>query len=198
MSVLKNKKHERFAQLVSRGFSYSDALRKLGSKSKDPSKIAENMLKRDPLLRLRIEELKAEVAAKVEAERQKELGAVVGSKLWVEKVLVEVVQRSMQYVPVLDAEGNQVFIETPNGQIAAAFAFDAKAATAAVIAIGKERGMFTPKFALPPSIFDSLPPEAVLAIRNGLTAIREGRLIEHDPNSGEPAVQPRLADHTTH
>lgn len=180
MPALKNRKHEQFAQLVACGMSHAEAIRKLGTNAKDPGDNATKLLRRHPGIGARIEELRAEFEAKLEAKRLQRVDNTVGTKLWIEGVLIEVIQRAMQYRPVLDGAGNQVFIETPSGQIAAAFTFDAKVATNAAVWLGKERGMFAPRFQLPPSIFDGLPPEAVMQIKEGLEALRAGRLIEQE------------------
>jgi phage terminase small subunit len=56
--------------------------------------------------------------------------------------LMEIVERTMQHRPVLDAFGNPVVVETPNGDLAAAYRFDPKNAKAAYELLGKELGMF--------------------------------------------------------
>lgn len=53
----------------------------------------------------------------------------------------EVINRAMQAAPVFDAKGNRVFVETPNGEVAAAFAFDPKAALAGLDQMAGYLGM---------------------------------------------------------
>jgi phage terminase small subunit len=47
---------------------------------------------------------------------------------WVVKKIVDIIEKSMQHKPVLDREGNPVMVQTPNGELAAAYIFDGKTA----------------------------------------------------------------------
>lgn len=56
---------------------------------------------------------------------------VESTKIDIEYIIkntVEIIERSMQHRQVFDREGNAVLTQTPNGQLAAAYIFDAKSA----------------------------------------------------------------------
>ncbi len=71
-------------------------------------------------------------AAKVEIDQE-----------WVVSRLALVVARSLQHEPVKDRRGNPVVIKTPQGQLAAAYAFQPGPATRALELLGKHVGLFT-------------------------------------------------------
>jgi hypothetical protein len=54
-----------------------------------------------------------------------------------------VVERCLQHEPVRDRKGNPVVIETPQGQLAAAYTFQPGAAARALELLGKHVGLFT-------------------------------------------------------
>jgi len=62
--------------------------------------------------------------------------------------LREVTKRCMQHAPVLDKKGQQVYVETPDGEKAAAYTFNAKDALKGLELEGKYRGIFKEQFDL--------------------------------------------------
>lgn len=62
---------------------------------------------------------------------------------WVVERLVEVTERCMQHKPVFDRTGKPVKVETPEGEEACAYTFDAKGANGALALLAKHTGGFT-------------------------------------------------------
>jgi phage terminase small subunit len=62
---------------------------------------------------------------------------------WVLSRLALVVERCLQHERVRDRKGNPVVIETPQGQLAAAYTFQPGAAARALELLGKHVGLFT-------------------------------------------------------
>ena len=67
------------------------------------------------------------------------------SAAWVLNNLRDVAERCMQSVPVLDRKGEQVYVKTPAGELAAAYTFEASSANRALELIGKHFGAFPEK-----------------------------------------------------
>lgn len=65
---------------------------------------------------------------------------------WVVQRAAQVVQRCMQEVPVLDRDGNRVVVETPDGQIAPAYTFNASGAIQGLALLAKHTGGFVDRF----------------------------------------------------
>lgn len=84
----------------------------------------------------------AELARICELATEKAAERLSVTKEYVMRSLKEVADRCMQHRPVLDRNGKQVWVETPNGEERPAFLFDAKGAVAALVPLGKEIGMF--------------------------------------------------------
>lgn len=63
-------------------------------------------------------------------------------------VLIDTVERCRQARPVLDKQGKRVFAETPDGEIACAYQFNANAVLKGVELLGKHLKMFTDKIEL--------------------------------------------------
>ena len=62
--------------------------------------------------------------------------------------IVEVVERCRQVAPVLDRSGEQILVETPTGELAPAFEFDAKNVLKGLELLGKHLNLFAEKDAL--------------------------------------------------
>ncbi len=129
MPVLKSASHERFAQLIAEGIRATEAYAAIG---RTGSTQAASNLRRRPDVSARIEELmvqKAQIAERASEkalERAAEKQAL--SKEYVLTTLMEVVERSMQRVPVKGADGE--------------WRFDAQAATKALQLLGSHQGMW--------------------------------------------------------
>ena len=62
---------------------------------------------------------------------------------WITDVVIETINRCRQAAPVLDRKGDPVMVETPNGQIAPAYKFDARGVFEGLRLLGRGLGMFT-------------------------------------------------------
>lgn len=60
-------------------------------------------------------------------------------------VIIETMNRCRQAAPVLNRKGEQIFVETPDGQIVPAFTFNAKGVLMATDQLGRHLKMFTDK-----------------------------------------------------
>jgi len=134
MAILKNTKHEQFAHRVAEGGSAEKAYISLGYSKKGAAQSACKLLK-TPKVRARVTELKEAIAKQV-VEKTGVDGA------WVRVRIVEVAERCMQHSPVRDDAGKPVMVKTPEGEIAPAYAFDARGALAALKLLGEDVGMF--------------------------------------------------------
>ncbi len=77
--------------------------------------------------------------AKGQADKAEKLGL---SQEWVLRQLVQVVERCLQAEAVVDRKGEPVIIETPEGELAAAYTFQAAGAIRALELLGKHLQMF--------------------------------------------------------
>lgn len=71
---------------------------------------------------------------------------------YVLKTIHETVERCRQVSPVLDRDGNQVMVETPDGQELPAFVFDAKNVLKGCELLGKHLGIFEKDKAQRPTV----------------------------------------------
>lgn len=141
MSALKNLRHEQFAQFLVNGDSTQRAYELAYGPSKGADASGRRLL-RNALICERLRELQAIKGAKHAEVTGKAIENAGIDKEWVMRNLREVAERCMQAVPVLDMQGKQLMIETPAGEVAAAYTFNSKSAVAALIPLGKELGMF--------------------------------------------------------
>lgn len=88
---------------------------------------------------------KPDVAAAIEAQRVKATAKAELSVEWVLGRLRNVAERCMQSEPVLDKRGEPVLVETPTGELAPAYTFQAPAANRSLELLGKHLGMFPDK-----------------------------------------------------
>lgn len=70
------------------------------------------------------------------------------SKEGLQQRLLSIADRCMQAEPVLDRDGNQVYVETADGDSVPAYQFNPTAATRAIYSLGKSIAMFTEKVEL--------------------------------------------------
>jgi phage terminase small subunit len=64
---------------------------------------------------------------------------------YVLKTIVETIQRCRQSSPVVDRNGKQVYVETPDGKIVPAYTFEANAVLKGAELLGKHLKLFTDK-----------------------------------------------------
>lgn len=164
MPRLKNKRHEAFAQALSRGLSATDAYERVGYA---PNRAHASRLAADGNIKARLEEL-----------RQRVTGAITVTKAWVLEGLVEIAEKCLQrrnIVVVVDG------VETE-----CLGPFNPGGAKGALQLIGTELGMFVERKELgPPGAFDRLDDEALE--RSLVAAIVAGRLGRGSPDAGGSA-----------
>lgn len=83
-----------------------------------------------------------EYLAQRQSERSKRIEI---TQDFVLQTILETVQRCRQVAPVLDRAGNQIFVETPDGEEAPAFEFDAKNVLKGLELLGKHLRVFSDK-----------------------------------------------------
>lgn len=76
---------------------------------------------------------------------------------YVLSTIVDTVERCKQAVPVLDRRGNPVLVETPDGEEAAAYTFNASAILAGARLLGEHLGTFKNTITLNANITNKLP-----------------------------------------
>lgn len=85
------------------------------------------------------------VSAAIRAAQAERSDRVEITQDWVLSRLASVVERCMQAEPVYDRKGDRVMVETPNGEEAPAYTFNATGANGALGLLGKHLGMFKDK-----------------------------------------------------
>ncbi len=79
----------------------------------------------------------------IAAAQAKRSGRVEVSQDYVITSIVETMERCKQASPVLDRGGNHVMVETPSGEMAPAFTFNAKDVLKGAELLGRHLGMFS-------------------------------------------------------
>jgi len=82
------------------------------------------------------------IAEAIQSEMEKRSKRTQISADYVLNTITETIERCKQAVPVLDRKGQQVMVETPDGQVAAAFTFDAKNVLRGAELLGKHLRLF--------------------------------------------------------
>lgn len=86
-----------------------------------------------------------EVAALVKKLHEAKLLELAGDQNYVLKTIVDTVERCRQAKPVYDRSGEQVMVETPEGEILPAYAFDAKGVLKGMELLARYHKMLTDK-----------------------------------------------------
>lgn len=86
-----------------------------------------------------------EVAALVKQLHDEKLLKLAGDQDYVLKTIVDTVERCKQVAPVRDRKGEQVYVETPEGEILPAFMFDSKGVLKGAELLAKYHKMLTDK-----------------------------------------------------
>ena len=121
MPILKNAKHERFAQLLASGKSSVDAYEEAGFVR---NRSAASILKSKPHIGVRVTELLDKTAKRVEID-----------KAWVLRKLVKNMRRALQETPVRKFIGGE-WVET------GVYQYEGAVVNRALELLGKEQGMF--------------------------------------------------------
>lgn len=161
MGVLRNAKHEHFAQLVSKGETPPRAYVIAGYSERGAAQSANRLLK-DADIQSRIARLRAAVE---QPSRERAIEKAAVDKAWVLSQLVEVVKMGKQAEPVLDNEGN------PSGE----YKQNLAAANKALELVGKELGMFIDRKEVRTGALEALPTADLEAMENAIDAIQRAR-----------------------
>lgn len=168
MPVLKNPKHERFAQLVSSGVSKTQAAKDVGYSELRAPQQGSNLAKTRKVAE-RIQELTVRV------EDQTASTASI-SRAWVLERLIENVDRCMQAIQVMDKLGKPTGI----------YAWNPKEANAGLALIGKEIGMFVEKkdLTVRSASIEEIPQDELIEV-----AKEAGLYISAEMDSGPRSIQ---------
>lgn len=180
------------AQAMARGEPQYKAYEIAGYVSTDPTRDSSRAVRRFPEIAERADELlKMKAAGEAKAiDIAAERSGI--DKAYVMRGLLENYERCMQVRPVLDRDGDMVYVETPSGQIAPAYAYDAKNAIRALHLMGLQLSMFAQRHVFVPDPFANLPVEVLKEALEALERMSKERVIDHE-SSGAP----RLAAATT-
>lgn len=153
MPILKNVKHEKFAQNIALGMGVSDAYRDAGGQAKSPRSVSQaaSHLRSNPRVAARIEELLEKRRVINEKSTAQAINKMALTKEYVLTRLMENVERSMQSVPA-----------TKDGRV---FKYDGSVANRALELLGKELGLFIDRKEVgKPGEFDDLSADALRQI----------------------------------
>jgi hypothetical protein len=181
--MLKNHRHEKFAQAILEGKSDVDAYHFAGFKSRpgDINRGNAHNLRNRPEVTARIAELAdMKTAAFVRATAAADIRAIEESGIDKKSLLrdaEEIKRRCMQARPILDRQGNPVMVATEHGEIRAGYTFDATGALGAVNTQAKLIGAIVNRTTIEPGA-SSLPPDRragdeIAALVLGKTVERE-------------------------
>lgn len=92
----------------------------------------ENLTK--PVIKAAVEKAMSERVERIQVDQD-----------YVLRVITETIERCMQAAPVRDAQGNPVMVETPDGEVVPAYAFNPQAVLKGAELLGKHKGMFVEK-----------------------------------------------------
>lgn len=160
MPILKNARHEHFAQLAANGVTNTEAAKTAGFSEKRAMVTGSELATRPEVIG-RIAELRVMVT-----ERITEKTGI--DKAWVMNELVEVVKMAKAAEPVRDNEGN------PTGE----YKQNLGAANKALELIGKEFAMFVDRKEVRTGPLDGLEHEELKALNDAIEAITEsGRVV---------------------
>lgn len=157
MPLLKNQRHEHFAQLVAGGKDPTDAYVAAGFSPNGARPSAARLL-RDATVCSRVAELRKAVE---EPARERAIEKAAVSKAWVLERLTKVVDLGMAIEPVMDRDGGET------GELKAA---NLPAANTALGLIGKELGMFVDRKEVRTGALDGLAHDDLKAFRDALLA----------------------------
>lgn len=167
--MLRNTKHEHFAQLVAKGEKAGPAYVAAGYSVNGADQSAARLL-RDAEVCSRIAQLR-EAVEKPSRERAIEKAAV--DKAWVLHELIEVVKMAKSAEPVRDNEGN------PIGE----YKQNLNAANKALELIGKEQGMFVDRKEIRTGALDDVSTAELEALDAAYTAIYAARKTAATPDA---------------
>ncbi len=139
MPRLNNPRHERFAAGLADGESQEDAYVGAGFSKKGARAAANKLCKRNASIYQRRDEIIRQRELDAAAARRQAVENAAYDRSKIIATLEDIVERSMQYRPVLDDKGNPVMVQVEKGELAAAYTFDGKVATNALKLLGMEQ-----------------------------------------------------------
>ncbi len=193
MPILKNARHEKFAQGLAEGKSQEKAYVDAGYSEKGSRANATKLLQRDNSILQRRDELLEERDKSRQAAESEVFRASAYDKEWIIQQAAELVARGMQHRPVLDQKGKQIYIETPNGEIAPAYTFNDRAVANGLRIIGLARGAFVMKHQQDRSPLSGLSPQLLRDIRDWIEEQNPGLRRIPSPQD-EPALKSVVID----
>lgn len=158
MSILKNAKHEHFAQLVAGGKTPPVAYVTAGYSEAGAAQSANRLLKNADVS-LRIAQLRQAVE---EPSRERAIEKAAVDKAWVLQELIEIVKMAKQAEPVRDSEGN------PIGE----YKQNLAAANKSLELLGKELGMFVDRSEVRTGPLDGLTHEELREFHDAIESVR--------------------------
>ena len=168
MAMLKNARHERFAQSLVEGKTATDAYKLAGY---TPSRHNAAKLSHKEYIQARVAELQGRRALAAERATEKVVEKLALTKEWVVSRLMENAERALQRVPVLDDDGK------PTGQ----WRYDGTVANRSLELLGKHLGILIERREIgEPGEFERLADQELLedlredAVRLGLMVPDEG------------------------
>jgi len=184
MPILKNAKHERFAQGIADGKTQRQAYIDAGYADNEGS--ASRLVKSSQVA-ARIAGLLDEQRAETDQVKRSALAVVQYDATRIVLELAgtiqqseDIAQRCMQVAPVTDDDGNLVMVETKTGKIAPAYTFDASGANKAIAnkikalhLLGIDAGRFVNRHEVRRSPLDSLSPELLRELELALSIALE-------------------------
>lgn len=184
MPVLKNAKHERFAQGIADGIPQIDAYVAAGFQRSESSA---SRLAKSSQVKARVSELLDQKRAETDQVKRTALAVAQydATRIVVElagtiQQSEEIFRRCMQGAPVLDDKGKPVMVQVGEGEIAAAYVFDASGANKAIAnkikglhLLGIDAGRFVHRHQVSRSPIDALPPDLVRALEQSLAIVLE-------------------------
>ena len=82
------------------------------------------------------------VQAAIQSGKEKRIERTKVDQDYVEEILIDTIKRCRQIAPVLDKKGRPVFVETPGGELAAAYVFDAAGVARCTDMLAKHVGYY--------------------------------------------------------
>jgi phage terminase small subunit len=154
MPLLKNQRHEHFAQLVAKGEKPGRAYVTAGYSKSGADQSGARLL-RDAQVCSRVAELQKAIE---EPARERAIEKAAVDKAWVLSNLTKIVAMGMATEPVRDSEGNET------GELKANLA----AANKALELVGKELGMFVDRKEVRTGPLDGMPHDELKKLRDAL------------------------------
>lgn len=174
MPILRNSRHELFAQELFKGTSQQKAYVLAGFRPhlSNPSKLA-----KDKRIIARVAELHSEHGEIDRAATAKAAEALSIDRHWVMTRLKENAERAMQAVPI-----------TVDGEATGEYRYEGSVANRALELLGKEIGMFVDRKEIRTGALDGLPADTLAAAREQLIAARDRRPDRsvYEGDSGKP------------